>query len=184
MTKKNLIALAVLAAVPLAALAQQPAATKPPVSKTTSTEVTATIEAIDHTHRVVTLKNADGEVELGVGPEIKRFDELKVGDTITFRYQESLLVEIAKPGQAKTPASDDPTITRGKGARPSGTVSQKQKATVTIKAIDPKLSAVTVVAADGHTVSMKVNDKRLLEGLKAGDKVDVTYTEALMVSVK
>jgi Cu/Ag efflux protein CusF len=184
MTRKTLVLLAVLAAVPLSALAQTPAA-RPPISKTEAAEVTATIVTIDHTHRVITLKNEDGEVELGVGPEIKRFDELKVGDTISFRYQESLLVEIAKPGQAgKLPASDDPTITRGKGARPSGSIAQQQKATVTIKAIDPKLSAVTVVNADGHTVSFKVNDKKKLEGWKAGDKVDITYTEALMISVK
>ena len=184
MTKKTLIAIAVLAAVPLAALAQQPAATKPPVSKTASTEVTATIVAIDHTDRVVTLKNEDGEVEIGCGPEIKRFDELKVGDTITFRYQESLLVEIHKPGQAKAPASDEPQIARGKGARPSGTVSQTQNATVTIKAIDAKLPAVTVVTAEGHTLSFKVKDAKALAGFKVGDKVDITYTEALMVSVK
>ena len=58
------------------------------------------IVAIDHTDRVVTLKNENGEVEIGVGPEIKRFDELKVGDQITFRYQESLLVQIKKSAAA------------------------------------------------------------------------------------
>lgn len=31
---------------------------------------------------------------------------------------------------------------------------------------------------------MKVADKKNLEGLKVGDKVDITYTEALMISVK
>jgi Cu/Ag efflux protein CusF len=171
--------LALLAAAPLAALAQKP------VSKSESVEVTAKVVAIDHTARVVTLENKDGQVELGVGPEIKRFDELKVGDTITFRYVESVLAAIQKPGQAPSAkASDDPKITRGTGARPSGTIAQQQKATVTIKAIDPKVPSVTVTTADGHTQSFKVEDKKLLGDFKAGDKVEITYTEALMISVK
>jgi Cu/Ag efflux protein CusF len=177
--KRSVIVLALLAAAPLAALAQKP------VSKSESVEVTAKVVAIDHTARVVTLENKDGQVELGVGPEIKRFDELKVGDTITFRYVESVLAAIQKPGQgASAKGSDDPKITRGTGARPSGTIAQQQKATVTIKAIDPKVPAVTVTTADGHTSSFKVEDKKLLDGFKAGDKVDITYTEALMISVK
>jgi hypothetical protein len=175
--KGTLVLVALL--LPIAAQAQQP------VTKTEAKEVTATVVAIDHTDRVVTLKNEDGEVELGVGPEIKRFDELKVGDKITFRYQESLLVGIHKPGQsAKAPSSDEPTISRGTGARPSGTISQRQTAVVTIKAIDPKVPSVTVSAEDGHTVSYKVKDAKVLAGYKAGDKVEITYTEALMVSVK
>ena len=178
MIKRIALLLGLLAAVPLAALAQKP------VTKTEATEVTAKIVAIDHTARVVTLENKDGQVELGVGPEIKRFDELKVGDTITFRYQESVVAAIQKPGQPKAKASDEPAITRGKGARPSGTIAQQQKATVTIKAIDPKVPSVTVTTEDGHTQSFKVEDKKMLGDFKAGDKVEITYTEALMISVK
>ena len=178
MTKRTLALVAVLAVFPLAAQAQKP------VTKTEAVETTATVVAIDHTDRVITLKNENGEVEIGVGPEIKRFDELKVGDQITFRYQESLLVQIKKAGEAKAKASDEPVITRGKGPRPSGTIAQQQTATVTIKAIDPKVPAVTVTTEDAHTLSYKVKDAKALEGFKAGDKVDITYTEALMVSVK
>jgi ribosomal 50S subunit-recycling heat shock protein len=169
---------AVLAGAPIAAIAQQP------VTKTEAVETTATIVAIDHTDRIVTLKNENGEVEIGVGPEIKRFDELKVGDKISFRYQESVLVQIKKAGEAKTPASDAPKITRGTGARPSGTIAQQQTATVTIKALDTKVPSVTVATADGHTFSSKVSGAKVLEGFKVGDKVDIVYTEALMISVK
>ncbi len=176
--KKTTIALALLAAAPLAALAQKP------VTRTETSEVTATIEAIDHSARVITLKNQDGEVEVGVGPEIKRFDELKVGDTITFRYSESVVAAIQKPGAPAAKASDDAKITRGTGARPSGTIAQQQKATVTIKAMDPKVPSVSVTTESGHSLSFKVADKKVLEGVKPGDKVEITYTEALMISVK
>jgi hypothetical protein len=84
--KRSLVVLAVLAALPLVAFAA-----RAPVTKTESVEVTAKIEAIDKTARLVTLTDQDGDTEtIYCGPEVKRFDELKVGDTVTFRYYESV----------------------------------------------------------------------------------------------
>ena len=119
------------------------------------------------------------------GPEVKRFDELKVGDTITFRYQESIAYSIRKPGQPSgLPAETGPAVTRGTGPKPGGTLAQQETATVTVKAIDPKVPSVTVLTEDGRTASFKVEDKKNLEGVKVGDKVEVTYTEAVIISVK
>ena len=179
--KRLLAVLAVLAASATAALAQQP------VTRTEAIEMTATIEAIDKDLRLVTLKDKDGVLDtVYAGPEVKRFNELKVGDTITMRYYESIAFVIRKPGQAATaaPASGDTTVTRGTGPRPSGTVSKQETATVTIKAIDAKVPSVTVLTEDGRTASFRVDNKKHLEGVAVGDKVEVTYTKAAMVSVK
>jgi len=178
--KRTLAVFAALLALPLAALAQKP------VTQTDAVEVTATIEAIDHTARLVTLKGPEGELEtIYAPPEMKRFDELKLGDQVTFRYTESIAYRLRKPGEAASaPASGEPTITRGTGPRPGGTVAQQKTATVTIKAIDLKVPSVTVTTADGRTASFRVEDKKNLSGVKAGDKVEITYTEAIMISVK
>jgi len=178
--KRTLAVLAVLVALPIVARAQKP------VTQTEAIELTTKIEAIDKTARLVTLKDKDGEVEtIYCGPEVKRFDELKVGDTVTFRYHESVAYAIRKPGQPSgLPAQTGPAVTRGQGPKPGGTISQQETATVTIKAIDPKVPSVTVLTEDGRTVSMKVEDKKNLEGVKVGDKIEVTYTEAVMISVK
>jgi Cu/Ag efflux protein CusF len=178
--RKTLAVLAVLVVLPIVARAQKP------VTQTDAIELTTKIEAIDKTARLVTLKDKDGEVEtIYCGPEVKRFDELKVGDTVTFRYHESIAYAIRKPGQPTgLPAQTGPKVTRGQGARPGGTISQQETATVTIKAIDAKVPSVTVLTEDGRTVSMRVEDKKNLEGVKVGDKVEVTYTEAVMISVK
>ncbi|HXV62602.1 MAG TPA: hypothetical protein VEK15_18020 [Vicinamibacteria bacterium] len=149
-------------------------------------ELTAKIRAIDHDYRLVTLVSEDGEVEtIYAGPEVKRFDELKVGDTVTFRVYESLVSQIRKAGEAPPSKSEGtPTLVRGTGPKPSGMMSQQMSATVTIKAIDPAVPAVTVVTEDGSTMSFKVDDKKLVEGVKVGDKVDITYTAALMITVE
>ena len=177
--KRLITALAVLA-VPAVVLAQKP------VEKTESIEMTATIEAIDHTERLLTLKDTDGDVEtIYAGPEVKRFSELKVGDKVTLRYYESMAYSVRKPGApAPPPASGKTTTTPGTGARPGATMSKQETATVTIKAIDTKAPSVTVLDEHGKTASFRVEDKKNLEGVAVGDKVDITYTRAFLVSVK
>jgi hypothetical protein len=178
--KRALTVLAVLVALPLVARAQKP------VTDTDAVELTTKIEAIDKTARLITLKDKEGELEtIHCGPEVKRFDELKVGDTVSFRYYESIAYVIRKPGQPSgLPAQTGPTVVRSKGARPGGTVSEQETATVTIKAIDAKVPSITVLTKDGRTVSFKVEDKKNLKDVKLGDTVEVTYTEAVMISVK
>jgi Cu/Ag efflux protein CusF len=160
-------------------------AAQKPVSQAAAVSKTFTIEAIDYKSRLITLKDAGGLQEsMLVGPEVKRFNELKVGDKVTFRYYESLVYAIRKPGQPAPSASSVPTMVPGKGERPGGTLSQQITASVVLTAIDPKVPSVTVRTDEGRTMSFRVEDAKNLAGLKVGDRVDVTYTEALAISVE
>jgi Cu/Ag efflux protein CusF len=176
---KSIVGLVLFAALLIAptAWAQKPVSLGDVVTQT------VTIVAIDHTSRVVTLKDKNGETgEMVCGPEVKRFDQLKVGDKVTFQYHESLVSAISRPGAAaKPPASGG--ITRA-ADKVGGTVSRQMNASVTILAIDSKVPSVTVQAANGDKMSFKVENAKNLEGYKAGDKVDITYTQALAISVE
>lgn len=155
------------------------------VEKSGNISKSATIVAINHTQRTVTLKDAQGNIEdILAGPEIKRFDELKVGDTVTFAYHAAVVYQIVKPGATAAPAQSGVSAVRGQGAKPSGAVTQQHQATVTIEKIDAAIPSITVKTADGHSMSAKVEDKKNLEGLKVGDQVTVTFTEALMITVE
>jgi hypothetical protein len=44
--------------------------------------------------------------------------------------------------------------------------------------------SVTVLTEDGRTVGLKVEEEKNLEDVNVGDKVEITYTEAVMISVK
>jgi hypothetical protein len=157
-----------------------------PVTETAGVELTATIEAISKEDRLITLKDKDGATQtIYAGPEVKRFDELKVGDTVTFRYFESIAYVIRKPGQpGSAPATGEAKVTRSTGAKPGATIAKQETAVVTIKAIDAKVPAVTVLTQDGRTASFRVDDKKNLTGVSVGDKVEITYTTAVMISVK
>jgi hypothetical protein len=147
---------------------------------------TFTIVAIDQTNRIVTVKGKDGYTDsVYAGPDVKRFNELKVGDTVTVRYHESVVFQVRKPGDAE-PAGrgGDTKVTRGTGPKPGATVSRQMTATVTIQAIDLRVPSVTIKGEDGAVSSFKVEDKKNLEGFKVGDRVQITYTQAYAVSVE
>ena len=112
-----------------------------------------------------------------------RFNELKVGDTIDVTYIESLVAagsQARRSGRRRRPATRRSRAARG---RPGGTIGQQVSTTVTVKALDPSVPSITVVTDDGRTVTRKIEDKKNLEGVKVGDKIEITYTEALLVSV-
>jgi len=160
-----------------------PAAHKPIVVKDKIT-VTATIEAIDKTNRTVMLKGPKGNLlELTVDPSVTRFDALKVGDTVKTDYYEQVVYEVQKPGAAAAP--DTVTAGGGKlsGEKPGGAVMKQTVTTVTIMEIDTETPAVTIRTSDGQVLSFRVRNRKNLEGVKVGDKVQVTQTSALMISV-
>ena len=171
------LALVMLVWVPARATAQKP------VTKAAQLTETFTIEAIDYTSRMVTLKDKAGEIEtIYCSPEVERFNALKVGDKVTFRYHESVVFAIHQAGSAPA-RSADAGITKAPGDRPGGTIAQQMTATVTVNAIDTKVPAVTITTKDGQKMSFKVEDPKTLQGVKVGDKVDITYTQALAISV-
>jgi hypothetical protein len=167
-----------LALAPLIARAAPPA----PVTQSATATATATITAIDYTQRIVSLQFTDGTTQtISVGPNVTRFPQLKVGDTVTFTTSASMVYSIAKPGAAPP---DSATMTAAQGVKPGGTATQTKSTIVTIVAIDPNVPSVTVKTADGQVVAMKVNDPKNIVGVKVGDKVQITYTESTMISVK
>jgi Cu/Ag efflux protein CusF len=157
---------------------------KKPVSQGAVASETAVIDAIDSTNRLVTLKGEDGVLEtIYCGPEVQRFDALRVGDKVTFRYHESVVYAIQKAGGVAA-GGDKSAITRAKGPKPGGTISRQMTATVTVLAIDQATPSITISTEDGRKMSFKVEEKKNLEGVKAGDKVQITYTQALAISVE
>ena len=145
--------------------------------------MTVTVEAIEQSTRTITVKNDKGIYETIQAPAgMTRFSELKVGDTITARYYENVVVRLKRPGEAAVDV-DSAAVTRGEGQRPAGTAAAQRTITVTVTAMDPKTSSVTVKGPNGYTYSRRVADKKTFAQLKVGDQLDMTWTDALLISV-
>ena len=178
---KSLVFVALLATLPVAAAAA--AQTPAPITKQNKVTVTATIKAIDAATRSVTLHADNGDEDtFTVGPEVVRFDQLKVGDTIKASYYESLVFQVLQPGTA-TASGTALAAGRLKNV-PGGAIGKQETTTVTVKAVDVNVPSITVVTADGRTLTRKIAEKKNLDGVKAGDKIEITYTQAVVVSAE
>jgi len=61
-------------------------------------EIVATVDAIDYKARTVTLRGPEGNSRtLKVGPEAKRFDNVKKGDEVYVSYTETTAISVEAP---------------------------------------------------------------------------------------
>jgi hypothetical protein len=144
--------------------------------------VSATVEAIEAATRTVTLKGPKGNyVDVVAPPSVTRFSEIKVGDTITAKYYENVVVRL-KPAGEKSVDSTANAVTKAGGAKPGVTGADQRIITATITAIDPTVPSITFSGPNNWTYSSRVEDKKALATVKVGDKVDITWTAAMLVS--
>ncbi len=143
-----------------------------------------TIEAIEQSSRTLTVKDDKGIFEtIWAPPEMKRFSELKVGDKITARYYENVVIRVKRPGEAPVDVLSG-AATRGDGKSPAATVAEQRTITVTITAKDPATQSATVKGPNNYVYSRRVADKKIFDQLKVGDQLDMTWTNALLISAE
>jgi len=145
--------------------------------------VTASVEAIEKATREVTVKKPDGTYDVFYFPEsIRRFDTLKVGDKITAKYYENLVLRVKAPGEKDVNSASGGTVRSE--SKVAGTTSRQRTITATIAAIDPAIPSITFTGPNGWKYSSRVEDKKALAKVKVGDRLDITWTEALILSVE
>ena len=147
---------------------------------------TATVKAVDLKTRMVTLKRADGSlIKFRAGDEVRNLPQVKVGDEVTVSYYESLAFEVKKPGDAVPGASVAEGAERAKlGEKPGATGARVTTVTATIDAIDKSAGTVTLKGPDGDLTTIKARNPDNLNRVSVGDLVQITYTEALGISVE
>src|SRR4029079_16948444 len=116
-----------------------------------------------------------------IPPTMKSFDTLKIGDKITARYYENMGIQFKAPG-SKDVNSASGGMVRAE-SKMAATNSKQRTITATIAAIDPAVPSVTFTGPNGWKYSARVQDKNALSKVKVGDKFDITWTEALLLSI-
>ena len=146
--------------------------------------VSATVEAIERSTRMLTMKGPDGKLEMvSVPADVKRFDTLKVGDKITAKYYEVITLRKKAPGE-KDVNTLTGGVTPGSGAKAGGTAAAQRTITATITAIDPKVPSISLEGPSNWKYSSRVADREALKQVKVGDKLDITWTEAVLISAE
>ena len=120
--------------------------TQAPNVVTRESTTTATVEKIEKSTRVVTLRGEGNTIlDVYAEPSIKAFDELKRGDVMTVRYAESVVVQVRR--DAKLADVRDST---DQAKRTNNNVIHQLRAVVTVEDIDSQGLTVTTALAMGE----------------------------------
>lgn len=162
---------------------------KPQVSLVENVRLNATVMGIDKAARTVMLRYPNGEEEaVTAGPEVRNFDQIKVGDTVLAEYSQltNIFARPAMSGSSGTPtatqriASDRARV----GEMPRASSVQTTEIVAVVEQIDPTTRNVTLRGPQGRTRTVQVSpDVQGLEKVKAGDEVVVRRTEAIGLAV-
>jgi Cu/Ag efflux protein CusF len=147
---------------------------------------TAKVKAIDLKTRRVTLQRPDGSlVKFKAGEEVRNLPQVKVGDDVKVNYYESLAYEVKKPGDGTPGVAVSEALDHAKpGEKPGVVAGQATTMTTTIAGIDKVAGTVTLSTPDGESRTVKVRTPDNLNRVSVGDLVEITYTEALAISVE
>jgi Cu/Ag efflux protein CusF len=193
MRKLTILALALAAALPLGTYAQKKAeatgmAATAPGQAAAGAAVTAqgVIESVDKATRHVKIKFANGETRTIVaGDEVKNFDQIKVGDKLNIKYVEAVTIELKKGSTAPVARQESKSIERAKpGDKPAAVAKREVTLTAEVMSVDAAAKKVSLKNDKGEIVPVDVQDPEQLKLIKKGDKVEVTYMEALGLSLE
>ena len=147
--------------------------------------MTAQVQAIDIKERELTLKDREGNVfVIDVPPEVRRLDEINVGDRGTAQYRQALALGLSKMdgGGVNVTRTTVGMSRASQDASPGGVIRENVEALATVAMID-KANRTVIIKGAIKNVTLKVPENINLDAIKVGDQVLATYVQELAVSV-
>ena len=142
----------------------------------------AAVTAIDAPTRQVTLKASDGhQATFIAGPEVRNFDQLKVGDTITATVSQKLVVFVQSNGGPPTATHAAALASAPLGAKPGVLAGRGFELTATIKAIDSANRTADLQFVDGSIKTVPIRPDVDLTQYKVSDTVVIQVTQTLSI---
>ncbi len=159
---------------------QQPTAQQPAAASATLITASAKVRKIDKANGLVTLQVPQGQTfDVKAGPDVD-LNKLKIGDTVKATYYAEVAVSIAK-ASAGAPKITATAVQRG------GVTAMQSTMTARIISVDPSKNLLVIRGPLGAEHTLKVDDPDLqarLKQMKPGESFDVTYTQAVAVSLQ
>jgi len=147
--------------------------------------VKATVMAVDLSKRLLTLKDSAEKVfDVKLGEEVTGLAQIKVGDEVSARYYEWVMVEISKAMGGRRSPLTAAASNAEPGGEPAGVEREQITVIAEVEEIDHPWTHVTIRQQDGRSIKVFVRRPSSLREVKAGDQVLITYVEALAVSVE
>jgi hypothetical protein len=143
------------------------------------------VDSIKASDRIVVLRERDGSLSaIQCGPEVRNFDQIKVGDRVTATVAQSVAVHLVKGDSVPLGAGTTTAVVRSpEGAKPGGKIVDTVAFTARVTGVDVLNRKVTLQTADGEKETVKVGPDIDLANVKAGDHVGVRATRAFAITV-
>jgi hypothetical protein len=145
----------------------------------------AVVNGLDASTRRITLTNPNGtEATLVAGPEVRNFDQLRVGDKVTATVVERLFIFVRGPGEEPSVTHKVALARAPKGAKPGALVAESYEVTATVKSLDAANRTAGLQFVDGETLTIKVRPDVDMARYKVGDTVVIRVTSTLQLLAK
>ena len=177
-----------LGTIPALSLAELEVSERSGNERTTAKRISAIITDVDPESREVTLEGGLGNsITLTVAPEVKRFDEFKVGDLVVATYVSSISGELRAPTEAELaePIVElDAGAVAGEDMEPGAAVGRSIRAVCTIEGMNRIARTVMLKDPDGDFHIIDDVDPAKMADVSLGDTIIVTYTEAFALTLE
>ena len=183
----GVLAVAVLIAFGQLALAEEKKqAAEPGAIAVSVLKASATVEAVDTAKRTVTLKGQAGETRtLKCGPEVRNFDQIKVGDSVNLTFVDEVAAYVRKADAPPVAEEGAMVALAPKGAKPGVMMAETVEVKAKIESVNTKKHTITFLNPDGSKKTVKVGKKaKELKELLKGDDVVLRITQAMLIDVK
>jgi len=151
-----------------------------------SSSWSATVESLDLSTRMATLKDQDGKLHtFKVRDEVQNLDKVRVGDIVDAEVVEAYAIYVRKSSEAPYAAETVDTEYGLESGLPTKTTVASIEVTALVKAVDYDKRTLSLENASGEIVSVKVPDAvKKLRNIKVGDEVVTRYTQNTIYSVR
>jgi hypothetical protein len=158
---------------------------KPSLKNEALLTIEATVTAINHETREVTLQDVDGESFTFVaGDQVRNLAQVQVGDKLKVDYLQSIQIKVLAPDEAEVGVQQTVAGDRAElGEKPAGAAVTETTIVASIEAINKEKQTVSLKGPQGHIRTLKVRKPETLEKVAIGDKVMITFSEMLAVKV-
>jgi hypothetical protein len=148
-------------------------------------KVSAVVQAIDLKNRIVTLSGPDGNTfAVLVDDSVKNLAQVKVGDSLVVSYFESVALDFQKGDGIRSSTVWDDSARAKAGAKPGAAALSRVTMVTNIWAVNQAKGKVTVRGPYGHFAEVKLKDPAMLTGVKVGDQMKVTFTQAVAIGIE
>ena len=183
---KILIATAMLVA-SLSAVAGEKAAKRemPSFSASHSMQTVATVAAINHETREITLSGPDGNsVSFVASEEARNLDQISVGSEVAVEALEEVTIALVEGDGLEAGVGELTAVARAEeGETPAGMAINTVVVTATVEEINLEANTFKLKGPAGNVEQFNARDPENLKLAKVGDIVVITRTSAIALSL-